>query len=98
MRGANGSRMEKRFTPWETDFTLETLLPLRNVTFTRTRVDYFPQIFISREREIPKNSAHFPGNPGKSRKKIFAQKLFIFRFYLNIYNFLLFVFAVEVLS
>mgnify|MGYP001188668725 CR=1 FL=1 len=33
MRGANGSRMEKRFTSWKTDFTLETLLPLSNVTF-----------------------------------------------------------------
>ena len=32
MHGANGSRMEKRFTSWKTDFTLETLLPLSNVT------------------------------------------------------------------
>ncbi len=35
MRGANGSRMEKRFTSWKTDFTLETILPLRNVTFVK---------------------------------------------------------------
>ena len=34
MHGANGSRMEKCFTSWKTDFTLETLLllRLRNVT------------------------------------------------------------------
>jgi len=40
MRGANGSRMEKRFTPWKTDFTLETLLPLSNVTLFNYSTTY----------------------------------------------------------
>ena len=55
MRGANGSRMEKRFTSWKTDFTLETLLPLSNVTLP-TRENDLPM----RENDLPTRENNLP--------------------------------------